>query len=176
MREATKNGRILKVSVNPYPTPKKKKDAQNGSANAKPQIDTMLRNAKVENMPAPKGNHYAKGNKGGGRPGQYLDHYAKLAYKYCLKGAIDSDLAVLFGVSEQTINNWKLKHEDFSLALRRGKAVVDCEVAKKLFENAISGDLRAIIFWLKNRRSEYWADRRNHEHSAPGIEVKIRTA
>jgi hypothetical protein len=31
-------------------------------------------------------------------------------------------LAKLFDVTELTINNWKLAHEDFALAIKKGKA------------------------------------------------------
>lgn len=118
-------------------------------------------------MPAPRGNKYAKGNKGGGRPRQYLDRYADLAYKHCLKGAIDSDLAVLFGVSEQSINNWKKEHKEFSLALERGKAKVDAKIAQALYKKAKAGDMRAIIFWLKNRQPQHWREKQEHQIAAP---------
>jgi hypothetical protein len=54
-------------------------------------------------MAAPKGNKFAKGNKGGGGPTAYKPHYATQAIKACQAGFTDRELGVLFGVSEATI-------------------------------------------------------------------------
>lgn len=88
-------------------------------------------------MPAEKGNDYAKGNKGGGRVTLYKDEYSTMAYKFCLLGATDSQLADLFEVSEATINNWKKDHEEFSLALKKGKTLADASVADRLYQRAL---------------------------------------
>lgn len=141
-------------------------------------------------MSAPKGNDFAVGNSGGGRPTMYKDEYAELAYNYCLLGAIDSELAGFFGVSETTINNWKNEHEDFSLALKKGKQIADAKVAQALFHRAtgyshedvdikvIEGeivqtpltkyyppDATSAIFWLKNRQPTKWRDKQDIQHS-----------
>jgi uncharacterized protein YjcR len=77
------------------------------------------------NMPAPKGNRYAKGNKGG-RPSKYKSEYAEIAKKLCAKCAFtDTQLADWFEVSVRTINEWKLKHPEFAEALKVGKAETD---------------------------------------------------
>jgi DNA-binding XRE family transcriptional regulator len=88
-------------------------------------------------MSAPKGNQFAQGNKGGGRLTDYKQEYAKIAYAFCLLGSTDAELAEYLDVSEQTINNWKLAHEEFSLALKNGKSKADSEVANKLYERAL---------------------------------------
>ena len=59
------------------------------------------------------GNKYAVGNKGGGRPTLFKEEYLEQAYKLCLLGATDADLADFFGVDEDTINLWKRTHKDF---------------------------------------------------------------
>ena len=87
-------------------------------------------------MAAAKGNKYAKGNKGGGRTSDYQEEYLEQAYKFCLLGATDAQLAEFFNVSETTINNWKDKHEEFSLALKRGKMIADAEIANSLYQRA----------------------------------------
>ena len=126
----------------------------------------------------------------------YKDEYAELAYNYCLLGAIDSELAGFFGVSETTINNWKNEHEDFSLALKKGKQIADAKVAQALFHRAtgyshedvdikvIEGnivqtplvkyyppDATSAIFWLKNRQPTKWRDKQVTEHEGH-IEIK----
>lgn len=128
----------------------------------------------------------------------YKDEYAELAYNYCLLGAIDSELAGFFGVSETTINNWKNEHEDFSLALKKGKQIADAKVAQALFHRAtgyshedvdikvIEGnivqtplvkyyppDATSAIFWLKNRQPTKWRDKQVTEHEG-GITVETK--
>jgi hypothetical protein len=86
--------------------------------------------------------------------------YCEQARKLCLLGAIDRDLARIFGVSERTINRWKRQHTDFEVALKAGKAAADGEVAEALHKKALKGDMTAISFWLRNRRPDLWRDRR----------------
>lgn len=147
-------------------------------------------------MAAPNGNDFAIGNCGGGRPTMYKDEYAELAYNYCLLGAIDSELADFFNVSEVTINNWKNEHEEFSLALKKGKEIADAKVAQALFHRATGyshedidikmyeggiietpytkhypPDATSAIFWLKNRQPKKWRDKQITEHEG-GITVE----
>lgn len=120
------------------------------------------------------------------RPTSYKPEYAEQAKKLCRLGAKDSELADFFGVTEQTINNWKTAHPVFFESLKEGKALADAEVADKLFKratgyehpavkivaNANTGqehvvhyteryapDTTACIFWLKNRRPDVWRDK-----------------
>lgn len=112
-------------------------------------------------MPAQKGNQYAKGNKGGGRDTLYQDGFADLAYKYCLLGATDKELGDFFGVTEATINNWKKDHEEFFLALKKGKDQADAEVASRLHERALGFE------WFEEQpiklKETYWEDGKKHE-------------
>ena len=62
-----------------------------------------------------------------GRPSQYKAEYCEQAYKLCLLGATDVQLADFFGVSEQTLNTWKQKHPKFLESLRAGKDEADAE-------------------------------------------------
>lgn len=143
-------------------------------------------------MPAPKGSRNAAGNKGGkGGPSLYKEEYSKLAYRMCLLGHVDTDLALVFGVSEVTINAWKKKHPEFAQALIDGKAIADGNVAEKLYQKAIgftmkeqhiiqyqgqvteiieidkevAPDTAAIRYWLNNRQSKKWRDKQEIEHS-----------
>lgn len=95
-------------------------------------------------MAAPKGNKFAVGNKGGGRPSEYLEEFADIAYKLCLLGATDAEMADILGFSEVTINNWKEIHEDFNLALKKGKLIADSNVASRLYERALGYEHDAI--------------------------------
>ena len=124
-----------------------------------------------------------------GRPTRYNKEYNEQAYKLCLLGATDKQLADFFGVRESTINTWKLRHSAFLESLKKGKIVADAEVAHKLFHRATGyehpedkifcnadgevtrvsttkhypPDTGAAFIWLKNRAG--WRDKQEHEHS-----------
>lgn len=86
-------------------------------------------------MAAPEGNQFAVGNEGG-RPTKYKEEYAEQAYKLCLLGFTDEDLASYFEVNEDTINEWKKVHEEFSVSVTNGKGKADAEIANSLYERA----------------------------------------
>lgn len=125
----------------------------------------------------------------GGRPSKYKEDFAKQAFKLCLLGATDTDLAKFFEVDEATINRWKLKYEEFCEALKDGKQEADARVAESLFRRALGykhpedkifnnngeplvvqtikhypPDTTAAIFWLKNRQKDSWRDKQEVEH------------
>lgn len=120
-------------------------------------------------MPAPHGN--INNNK-------YNKNYTQQAYKLCLMGARDQDLAEFFEVHRDTIFHWVSLYPEFAEARKRGKLAADAEVAYSLFKRAIgvtvakqkvlsSGevveyqeelppDVRAMEFWLKCRSRGNW--------------------
>lgn len=115
-----------------------------------------------------------------GRPTKYKKEYARMAQKACEFGAVDSDLAEMFGVSEQTINAWKKAQPDFLESLK-SKKHADDRVERALYERAIGyyhpeekvfnnngeemivetikhypPDTGACVVWLANRRPDEW--------------------
>lgn len=101
-------------------------------------------------------------------------------------GLIDEQIAHNIGCSVKTLYNWKKAHLPILQALKRGKEVVDREVESSLHKRAlgyyveevtyeqgievkrvrkhIAPDTTAIIFWLKNRKTE-WNDKHSVEHT-----------
>lgn len=119
-----------------------------------------------------------------GRPTSYKKEYAEQAKKLCALGATDAQLADFFEVAISTISLWKVKHPEFSEALKMVKAEADERVEQSLYRRAMGYehdevDIRVIdgkvvqtpirkfyppdtvaaIFWLKNRKKEEWRDR-----------------
>lgn len=82
-------------------------------------------------------------------------------------GLTDTEIAIILGISERTLNYWK-KNPEFLQSLKRGKLKADFQIAKSLYEKAKGGDTTAMIFWLKNRQPDRWRDRQQQEHSGPG--------
>lgn len=120
------------------------------------------------------------------RSTSYKPEYDEQVEKLCKLGLIDKQLADFFGVTQQTIDNWKKKHDSFFAAMQRGKVVADAEVAQALFHRAIGyshpeddirtvaigdgmsqivitptikhypPDTTACLAWLNNRCRERW--------------------
>jgi hypothetical protein len=124
-----------------------------------------------------------------GRPTDYDPAYCEQVEKFCRLGATDAEVADFFAVVESTVNLWKIKHPEFSEALKRGRVIADLEVANSLYRRAtgyssetekiigkgesqrvvkvkvvVEPDTTAQIFWLKNRRKAHWRDRHEHGH------------
>lgn len=122
----------------------------------------------------------------GEKNSKYKPEYNELAYNYALLGSTDRQMAEFFGVTEQTVNNWKNDHPSFFESMSRGKAQADAMVAKSLFHRALgyshpetkiatrdgqitdtldvvkhyAPDTAAASFWLKNRQPEIWRDKK----------------
>lgn len=75
-----------------------------------------------------------------GRPSEYDDTYPVQAYKLCLLGMTDAELAEFFEVSETTINNWKIAHPEFLESIKEGKRKSDAEVANSLRSKAVGAE------------------------------------
>jgi hypothetical protein len=126
-----------------------------------------------------------------GAPTKYKTEYAEQAYKLCLLGATDKEMADFFQVEEKTINNWKKAHDGFLQSITRGKIIADAEIADSLYQRAkgyVHTDTKFAIFqgaitetmeymkhyppdteaakvWLKNRQPSKWRDKQEIEHS-----------
>jgi len=101
-------------------------------------------------------------------------------------GFTDMQLADWFEVSERTINEWKLEHDEFSQSLRAGKAETDDLVERatvahivgyyvlvdELDRNGnirqlrkwIPGNAHAGLKWLAARRPEVYREQKNVKH------------
>jgi len=121
-----------------------------------------------------------------GRPTKYKEEYNELAYKLCLLGHTDEELAQFFEVHVSTIHQWKLDYPDFSDSIKNGKEFADIEIVQSLYnrargmtlkkqvvkgegaivevEDEIPPDTTAMIFWLKNRQPKKWRDKQVQEH------------
>lgn len=120
-----------------------------------------------------------------GQPTLYRPDYCTQAHNYCLLGATNEELGTFFDVTRRTIDNWIAAHPDFAVAVKSGRVAADARVARCLYERAIGWeqkvertvlhqgrewvlknvvhyppDVRACIFWLRNRQRDRWSDRR----------------
>lgn len=88
--------------------------------------------------------------KAGGRPSKYKVEFNSQAAKLCKLGATDRDLADFFQVNEDTINEWKLKHPEFSESIKEAKKEADQEVVKALFKRATGYTHPAVKIFQRN--------------------------
>ncbi len=125
-----------------------------------------------------------------GRTPSYTPAYCTVAYKFCLLGATNEDLADVLRVSRNTIGNWLARYPEFKQAMQDGRDVADADVAQALLHKAkgfthedvkilqLGGELKpveysryfppdsqAALFWLRNRRHKQWRERIELEHS-----------
>ena len=116
-----------------------------------------------------------------GRPTLYRREHCDVAHNYCLLGATNEHLACFFDVTSRTVDNWIATHPEFAAAVKEGRAVADARVARGLYDRAVGydhkvertvwhygrertvsdtvhqpADVRACIFWLRNRQPRLW--------------------
>ncbi|HEY4355639.1 MAG TPA: helix-turn-helix domain-containing protein [Acidobacteriaceae bacterium] len=129
-----------------------------------------------------------------GRPSKFKPELCEQAVKLCKLGATDKELADFFGISESTLNLWKIDKPDFSESLKQGKDEADARVQQSLYRRALGyshdavkifndkdagvtkvdyvehypPDTVACIFWLKNRNPEQWRDKVETELTGKG--------
>lgn len=139
----------------------------------------------------------------GGRPTKYKPEFCKEAYKLCLLGSTDKQLADFFEVAESTLNLWKLEYPEFSEHIKKGKTLADAEVAEGLFKRAkgyrckatkfatyegqitdqvdyiehYPPDTAACFIWLKCRQPDRWKqnpDPYKDTDTPPPISISIQ--
>lgn len=96
-------------------------------------------------MAASEGNQYAIGNDGGA-PTKYKKEFAGQAYKLCLLGYTEKELAFFFEVDEKTIDNWKKNIKSFSSKVKAGKDIADANVAERFYKRATGYEYNEVTF------------------------------
>ena len=113
-------------------------------------------------------------------------YHNKLVESLAELGLTDVEMAKTLGISRSTFSLWKMKHPKFIEVLKAGKEIADQKVVQSLYQRALgyshpevhisidkgkviktniikhyAPDTTACIFWLKNRDSENWRDRKD---------------
>lgn len=73
------------------------------------------------------------------------------------------DIANNIGITERTLFNWSDKSEIIKNSLKMGKEEANFIIENALFNKARSGNMTAIIFWLKNNWSKKYSDTQRSE-------------
>ena len=147
----------------------------------------MAKKPKTDKKPhSNKGKTYKKP----GRPSTYDPAFhPERAFKLCLLGCTDTEIAEQFGISEETLNQWKRSHLEISESLHAGRVPADSAVADALRKRALGfeweeevatkvkvdkdreevvitkikrvvpPDTNAASLWLRNRKSANWQEK-----------------
>lgn len=73
------------------------------------------------------------------------------------------DIAIACDISPSTLKKWR-ELPEVNRAYRKGRIEATSEVAAKLYDLAIAGDVPSCIFWLKAQAG--WSDRPQAEATA----------
>jgi transposase-like protein len=117
--------------------------------------------------------------------------HPKKAADLALMGKTNDEIADIFGVTKETLNQWRKEYPEFSDAIKYNKNQADSKVVKSLYQRAngyeyqekrviqnpdgttrkevtvkqVPPDVTAQIFWLKNRQPAQWRDKQHIEHA-----------
>jgi hypothetical protein len=141
-----------------------------------------------------------------GRPTKFKPEFVEQAFNLTLLGLTDPEMASVFGVSVDTLHEWRKVYPEFSESCKAGKEDADAKVARSLYRKAkgaeivaikmgpdgqpmyaedgkpvligvqMPGDTRAQEFWLRNRRKLNWRDKQEIEHTGKDGEPLVPQA
>lgn len=103
------------------------------------------------------------------RPTKFKEEYVEQAEKLIALGLSQRDLAVFFGVDEDTIWRWKKRHKDFAEAIKRGEMSRKMGLLRKMWEMAKAGNTSVVIFLAKN-----WLGMTDKQETLTDQTIKIK--
>lgn len=86
-------------------------------------------------------------------------------------GLSDEQIAQKIGIAPRTLENWKKQHVQIMQCLKMGKEQANFIIENELFKKAKSGNVTAMIFYLKNN----WREKYNDSQLSPD-ELKLAKA
>lgn len=102
-----------------------------------------------------------------GRPTTYDPRYCQAVIEHMSEGASLTSFAASIMCSRSTINEWMAANQEFSEAVKVGKALCAQWWEKVSRANAVEGGGNATlcIFGLKNMAPDEWREKQEIEHS-----------
>src|SRR5216683_2182387 len=83
-----------------------------------------------------------------GQPTRYEPAFCPRARRLALLGLTDTEIADLFGISPDTLYEWRRRHPEFSDSLDAGKIEADAEVAESLYHRARGAKVPAVKIFM----------------------------
>lgn len=89
-----------------------------------------------------------------GRPTLYRPEMDRQAFKLCLLGYTNKELAAFFDIAETTLNDWVTSYPSFGTELLRGREQADAEVAERYYQLARGYVHRDVVINMHQRSGE----------------------
>lgn len=75
-----------------------------------------------------------------------------------MQGLTDEQIADKIGINHRTFERWKAEHSQIRQSIKGGKEVANFVIENELYKKAKSGNVTAMIFYLKNNYREKYTD------------------
>ena len=98
----------------------------------------------------------------------------QLLEEWSTQGLYIKDIAAKMGVSVSTVYDWMNKNPEIAAAIKKGRDKSIDMVENALFKSAISGNVTAMIFYLKNRAPERYKDRVDKNINTDNMDIKLK--
>ena len=98
----------------------------------------------------------------------------QLLEEWSTQGLYIKDIAAKMGVSVSTVYDWMNKNPEIAAAIKKGRDKSIDMVENALFKSAISGNVTAMIFYLKNRAPERYKDRVDNNINTDNVDIKLK--
>ena len=91
----------------------------------------------------------------------------KKAYDLASKGLHDYQIAAGLGIHRDTLLEKKKEFSDFSGAIEQGRGVAILNMENAVYQMGLSGNIHAAKYWLNNKASQDWKDKREVALTVP---------
>ena len=98
----------------------------------------------------------------------------QLLEEWSTQGLYIKDIAAKMGISVSTVYDWMNKNPEIAAAIKKGRDKSIDMVENALFKSAISGNVTAMIFYLKNRAPERYKDRVDNNINTDNVDIKLK--
>ena len=92
------------------------------------------------------------------RPSSYSPVILPVVRACATFGATAEEIANYLNIPWGSFKRWIYAEAELREALKRGRDASDERVVESLYRKALTGDVGACCFWLKNRRPSEWRD------------------
>lgn len=104
-----------------------------------------------------------------GRPSLYRPEYCDKIVEIMREGLSVNSFAASVGVSRDTVYEWSQVHPEFSVALKKGKAIAaawyELQQKKLIEQGGVGAQASLIAFGLRNMGMGEWKDKQEVEHT-----------
>ena len=98
----------------------------------------------------------------------------QLLEEWSTQGLYIKEIAAKMGISVSTVYDWMNKNPEIAAAIKKGRDKSIDMVENALFKSAISGNVTAMIFYLKNRAPERYKDRVEKNINTDNMDIKLK--